>query len=101
VTSVDERTAERREPASVAELATMRAWTVTVVRKRWTTAERTVEAHGRRWVVGLTPTAGGATALMLWHDDVVVAHRRGPEGALCRLAARWVTNLLAGRPWEG
>ena len=84
----------------MAELARMRAWTVTASKGWWTTAERTVDAHGRRWVVGLTPTAGGVTALMLWRDDVVVVHRRGPEGVLCRLAVRWVTNLLAGRPWD-
>ncbi|UOZ03839.1 hypothetical protein [Amycolatopsis sp. WQ 127309] len=95
---MDEPTA--REPASVADLAQVRAWTVTASKGWWLTAERTVDAHGRRWVVGLTPTAGGATALMLWCDDVVVSHRRGPERALCGLAVRWVTNLLAGRPWD-
>lgn len=84
----------------MAELAGTRVWTVTASKGWWLTAERTVEAHGRRWVVGLTPTAGGLTALMLWRDDVVVSHRRGPESVLCGLAAHWVTNLLAGRAWD-
>jgi hypothetical protein len=86
---------------TVAELARMSAWTVTGSRGRWSTAERVLALGGRRWVVGLTPTAGGATALMLWCDDDVVAHRRGAEAALCETALRWVTNLLAGRPWDG
>lgn len=86
---------------SVAELARMSAWTVTGPRGHWTTAERTLDLRGRKWVIGLTPTAGGATALMLWRDDVVVAHRRGSEAAACATALRWVTNLLAGRRWDG
>ncbi|GAB3148028.1 hypothetical protein [Amycolatopsis sp. NPDC004378] len=86
---------------SVADLARMSAWTVTGSRGHWTTAERVVALGNRRWVVGLTPTAGGATALMLWRDDDIVAHRRGPEAALCDLALRWITNLLSGRPWDG
>lgn len=90
----------RRRPASVADLARSSAWTVTGSRGRWITAERVLALGGRRWVVGLTPTAGGATALMLWCDDDVVAHRRGPEAALCETALRWVGNLLAGRPWD-
>ena len=86
---------------TVAELARMPAWTVTGSRGRWITAERILALGDRRWVVGLTPTVGGATALMLWCDDDVVAHRRGAEAALCEIAMRWVTNLLAGRPWDG
>ncbi|WP_410597426.1 hypothetical protein [Amycolatopsis sp. lyj-23] len=86
---------------SVAELDRIPAWTVTRTRGHWTTAERVLTLGGRRWVVGLTPAAGGATALMLWRDDAIVAHRRGAEAALCQLALGWVANLLAGRPWDG
>ncbi|WP_329046059.1 hypothetical protein OG738_30640 [Amycolatopsis sp. NBC_01488] len=86
--------------SSVAELARMSAWTVTGSRGRWITAERALTLGGRRWVVGLTPTAADATALMLWCDDDMVAHRRGAEAALCGIALRWVANLLAGRPWD-
>lgn len=92
----------RNVPAatSVAELAKMSAWSVSGSRGRWTTAERVVLVGGTRWTVGLTPTAGGVTALMLWRADQVVAHRRGEEGPLCRVALLWVTNLLAGRSWD-
>ncbi|OXM61298.1 hypothetical protein [Amycolatopsis vastitatis] len=86
---------------SVAGLGRTPEWTVSGSRGRWTTAERTLHAGGRRWVIGLTPTAGGETALMLWRGDEVVAHRRGTEAALCGTALRWVGNLLAGRPFDG
>jgi hypothetical protein len=85
---------------SVAKLAAMSAWTVSGSRGWWTTAERVVLVGGTRWTVGLTPTAGRATALMLWRGDEVVTHRRGEESELVTAALRWVTNLLAGRPWD-
>lgn len=85
---------------SVAELAEMPAWSVSGSRGRWITAERVVLVGGTRWTVGLTPTAGGATALMLWRADEVVAHCRGAEQQLCGVALRWVTNLLTGRSWD-
>ncbi len=85
---------------SVAELAKMSAWSVSAVRGRWITAERVVDIGGRRWVIGLTPTAAGETALMLWRDGEVVAHRRGDEATLCAVAVRWVSRLLAGRSWD-
>ncbi|SEF20125.1 hypothetical protein SAMN05421837_101238 [Amycolatopsis pretoriensis] len=90
-----------QRPASIRELARSPAWTVTGSRGRWSTAERVLSLGSHHWVVGLTPTAGGATALMLWCDDEVIAHRRGPEAALCETALRWEANLLAGRPWDG
>ncbi|WP_233226198.1 hypothetical protein [Amycolatopsis sp. CA-126428] len=90
-----------RMATSVAELDRFPAWTVTRSRGHWITAERVLTLSGQRWVIGLTPTADGATALMLWRDDAVVAHRRGAEAALCRLALGWAANLLAGRPWDG
>jgi hypothetical protein len=65
--------------STVAQLARLPAWTVTGSRGRWVTAERVLALGGRRWVVGLTPTAGGAMALMLWCDD----------------------DAFAGRPWDG
>ena len=99
------RTADQPEEnagaaTSVAGLARTPAWTVSGSRGRWATAERTLHAGGRRWVVGLTPTAGGMTALMLWCGDEVVAHRRGTEAALCRTALHWVGNLPSGRPFD-
>ncbi|WP_284748256.1 hypothetical protein [Amycolatopsis sp. RTGN1] len=86
--------------ASVAELAGLPEWSVSGSRGWWATAERIVHAGGRRWTIGLTPTAGGAIALMLWRDDEVVVHRRGDEAALCAVAVRWVGNLLAGHSWD-
>jgi hypothetical protein len=85
---------------SVAELAKLPEWTVSALRGRWTTAERVVNAGGRRWSIGLTPTAGGVTALMLWRDGEVVAHRRGDEATLCATAQHWVAGLLAGGSWD-
>ncbi|GLY43437.1 hypothetical protein Amsp01_094600 [Amycolatopsis sp. NBRC 101858] len=92
----------RNVPAvtSVAELAKMSAWSVAGSRGRWITAERVVLVGGTRWTVGLTPTADGVIALMLWRADEVVAHRRGEERQLCAVALLWVTNLLAGRSWD-
>ncbi|GAB2993537.1 hypothetical protein [Saccharothrix stipae] len=65
---------------------------------RWSTAERVLHAAGRRWTVGLTPTAPTTTALVLWSDDDVAGHARGTEAQMCALAHRWVADLLAGRP---
>lgn len=87
-----------RVPGSVAELAAIRAWTVGATAKgAWTTAECAIEVGARRWVIGLTPTAGGAVALILWRDDVVVTHLRGTEAEMCRRAFGWATDLLAGK----
>jgi hypothetical protein len=66
--------------------------------RQWHTTERTIDADGRQWTIGLTPAAGGATvALILWSDNVVRAHRRGPEPDMVRTALHWATNLLNGR----
>jgi hypothetical protein len=65
----------------------------------WHTAERTIDTDGHHWTIGLTPTTGGAVALILWSDDVVATHLRGPEPDMVRTAHRWATNLLSGRPW--
>ena len=91
------------ETASVAALAATPGWTVTAGGKgRWTTAERPLTTpSGQHWTVGLTPTAAGRIALMLWSGDEIVAHHRGTESEMCVLATRWVANLLAGRPWAG
>jgi hypothetical protein len=94
------RNEDARAVTSVAELAQISAWTVTSSRGHWTTAERILHLGGQRWVVGLTPTASGATALILWCDGDIVAHNRGTEAALCGTAIRWVNNLLVGRPWD-
>lgn len=85
---------------SVAELAKMSAWSVSGSRGWWTTAEQVVLVGGTRWTIGLTPTAGAATALMLWRGDEVVTHRRGAEAELVAVALRWVTNLLTGCSWD-
>jgi hypothetical protein len=86
---------------SVADLATMRTWTVTTSgpKGHWHTAERTIHADGRQWTIGLTPAIGDAIALILWSDHVVRAHRRGSEPDMVRTALLWATNLLNGRPW--
>ena len=95
--------ARRTNPAdgfvsSVADLAAMRTWTVTAGTKgHCHTAERTIDTGGRRWTVGLTPTAAGATALILWSDDDVVRHLRGPDQDMVRTTCRWAMHLLNGQ----
>ncbi len=87
--------------ALVRDFATLPGWSVTMTSKgQWTTAERVLKVGGRQWVVGLTPTTGDATALMLWADEILVTRVRGDERALCRTACQWVGNLLAGRAWD-
>ena len=66
-----------RLPSSVAELATMRAWTVAAPKRTWATAERAIDMGSHRWVIGLTPITGGAVALIPWRDNAVVAKLRG------------------------
>src|SRR5881394_2049707 len=89
---------DSRVPASVTELAAVRAWTVAVPAKgSWTTAERVIEGTGHRWVIGMTPTTGRAIALIPWCDDTVAAHIRGAEAEMCQRAFGWATELLAGR----
>ena len=79
----------------------MRTWTVTTAdpKGQWHTAERTINADGRQWTIGLTPAADGVVALILWSGNVVRARRRGPEPDMVRTALLWATNLLNGRPW--
>lgn len=62
----------------------------------WTTAECPVTVGGRRWVVGLTPTRRGLTALILWSGDEVVSHARGTEAQMCAAAHRLIGDLHAG-----
>ncbi len=83
-------------PMSIAKLALDPAWDVTVLTGgRWSVAERAFEHGGSRWVIGLTPVSK-VVALIVWRDDEVVAHARGPEARMCAAAVEWAHNVLAG-----
>ncbi|MCE7003101.1 hypothetical protein LWC34_09705 [Kibdelosporangium philippinense] len=80
----------------VAGLTADPAWRLTVLTGgRWSVAERSFEHDGHCWIVGLTPVQS-AVALIVWRDDEVLAHARGPEAAMCEAARSWVTRILAG-----
>jgi hypothetical protein len=89
---------EELAPRSVADLAADPAWTVTRAGTtgQWLTAERVLEHHGHRRLIGLTPIRPGAVALMLWADGEVVEHLRGTEAEACATAHRWTADFLAG-----
>lgn len=90
----------REVARSIDDLATDPAWEITrnPTNRRWTTAERRLERHGRHWVIGLTPIREDVVAAILWADDTVAEHTRGTEAAMCATVSGWVAKLDAPPP---
>ncbi|GAA3524979.1 hypothetical protein GCM10022222_04590 [Amycolatopsis ultiminotia] len=86
-------------PRSVPDLARLPGWSVAVhaTSRRWQLAEYPGRDGEDEVLVGLTPVAGGAIAVILWRNGTVEQHRRLPEEQACLLAWRYATSL---RPAE-
>jgi hypothetical protein len=94
------RQGTRELPCSIDDLADDPEWEITrnPTNRHWITAERRIDAHGRRWVIGLTPIRDDVVAAILWADDTVAEHTRGTEERMCATVRGWVAKLRGDAP---